>query len=114
MVKILLAEDEPDARALLTHLLTLDGFEVRPAADARQMHAMAERETFDVVLLDWILPYGSGVESLAFLARLPGPPKIVVLTALTMDVTPPGADAMLVKPVALESLEAVIRGVVQG
>lgn len=108
-MRILLVEDEPDGRDSLARLLTLDGNDVWPAADAKQMREECGRHEFDVVLLDWIVPGGSGVENLSFLTALPSPPKVIVLTALSMEFVPSGAVAVLVKPVTLDTLEAAIR-----
>src|SRR5919197_2375845 len=59
---VLLVEDEPDIVALLTDFLAVEGFGVLAAADAHAAIAALERDGVDCVVLDVMLPGGSGFD----------------------------------------------------
>jgi two-component system, OmpR family, phosphate regulon response regulator PhoB len=63
MARVLVIEDESDLRALLEHNLKSAGHEVMVAGDAAAGLALArERRPPDLVLLDLVLPDGSGLD----------------------------------------------------
>jgi DNA-binding response OmpR family regulator len=63
MARVLVIEDESDLRALLAHNLERAGHEVAVAGDAAAGLALArERRRPDLVLLDLVLPDGSGLD----------------------------------------------------
>ena len=59
---VLVVEREPETRAFLEQQLTDDGFEVLAADRASQALEVVERTRPDLVLLDAVLPDGSGFE----------------------------------------------------
>ncbi|MFS0559053.1 response regulator [Brevibacillus sp. 179-C9.3 HS] len=59
---ILLVEDDESIRELVRLYLEANGFQVREAEDTGQAHAMLLSEQPDMVLLDILLPDGSGLE----------------------------------------------------
>ncbi|MGG4459053.1 response regulator [Brevibacillus sp. HB1.4B] len=59
---ILLVEDDENIRELVRLYLQASGFQVREAEDMRQAQAMVLSEQLDMVLLDILLPDGSGLE----------------------------------------------------
>ncbi len=61
-VKILIADDEPNQLELLSYNLTQAGFEVAQAHDGQQAMTMIEDWQPDLVVLDWMMPYLSGIE----------------------------------------------------
>jgi len=61
-VKILIADDEPNQLELLSYNLTQAGFEVAQAHDGQQAMTIIEDWQPDLVLLDWMMPYLSGIE----------------------------------------------------
>jgi two-component system phosphate regulon response regulator PhoB len=62
MSTILLAEDDPDIRHLVTYKLTRSGFDVVEVADGRAALAAARADPPDLVLLDLRMPHLSGLE----------------------------------------------------
>ncbi|MFW6369250.1 MAG: response regulator transcription factor [Myxococcota bacterium] len=60
--KVVLVEDDPDARDLLCALLGRMGFEVWPASDGRAGLSLVESHKPDLVCLDLSLPNISGFE----------------------------------------------------
>lgn len=110
--RVLIVEDE---RALLgafsRHLGQL-GFEVTQAASIQQARAAVWEQLPDVVLLDVLLPDGSGYDLCAELRRMTSAP-IIYVTALGQDNAvvrglAAGGDDYLTKPFSLEVLTARI------
>jgi len=111
--RIVLVDDDPALRGLLRATLPEDAYEVVEAGDARSAVETIEREAVDLVVLDWLLPDGTGGEVLAQVkARRPTLP-VIVLTA-DAGALAEGADAFLTKPFSpvelLDLVERLLRG----
>jgi DNA-binding response OmpR family regulator len=63
MPKILIAEDEPDIRELVTFMLRFAGYEVVAAANGEDAVLTAARELPDLVLLDVRMPRMTGYDA---------------------------------------------------
>jgi two-component system phosphate regulon response regulator PhoB len=118
--QILIVEDEPAIRDMLTFALGRAGFESVHAGDAgAAQRAIAERVP-DLVLLDWMLPGTSGVELARRMRRegLTRDVPIIMLTArgeeddrvIGLDA---GVDDYVVKPFSARELLARIRAVLR-
>lgn len=85
--KILLVEDEQFIADLYAHVLSKSGFEIKHASDGNTGLDMLEAETFDVLLLDIMLPGINGLELLKqWKLKHPDSPMIVLmLTNLGQD-----------------------------
>ena len=59
--QILVVEDEAPIREMITFVLEQNGFNVIAAADYAQAKALLTDPLPDLVLLDWMLPGGSGI-----------------------------------------------------
>ncbi len=64
MANILVVDDEPDVLAALERALRLAGYNVSSAADATQALRLCADHSFDVVVLDYIMPSMSGIDLL--------------------------------------------------
>jgi len=64
MAKILLVEDDPFLSSLLKNRLEKEKFEVTPAHDGPEALKILKAQTFDLILLDIILPGKSGFDVL--------------------------------------------------
>jgi len=60
--RILLVEDEPGLRRTLKDLLASSGYAVETSGDGADAQDRAEREAFDLVVLDVMLPSRSGFD----------------------------------------------------
>ena len=60
MTKILIAEDEPDIRELITLTLQFSGFEVVSAKDGAEAVEVAQTVPFDLILMDVRMPRMTG------------------------------------------------------
>lgn len=64
MNKILIVDDNPSDLMVLKTLLTKIGFEVFEAPEAYKALEMVGQNSFDLIILDWMLPQVSGIDLL--------------------------------------------------
>ena len=81
MNKILLIDDEPTIRMLLSRILELEGYEVLKAKDRATALYILNKQEVQVVLCDVFLPEGNGVDMVQELQPLAPNAKIILLTA---------------------------------
>lgn len=117
---ILIVDDEPAIRDMIGITLDLAGFNSMSAETAHQAHVSIIDSRPDLVLLDWMLPGGSGIELARRLKRdeLTANVPIIMLTAKTsednkvqgLDV---GVDDYVTKPFSPRELVARIKAVLR-
>ncbi len=112
--RILVVEDEPDIARLLRIVFDSASHVVLSAADLATARATLEQlRPPDLVVLDLVLPDGSGLDLCRELkASRPAVP-VLVLTARAQkgareEALAAGADLFITKPFDLEALEAVV------
>jgi two-component system alkaline phosphatase synthesis response regulator PhoP len=79
--RILLVEDEPGLRLTLGDRLTREGYEVASVQDGDQGFVRASRESFDLLILDVMLPGRGGVELCRELRQRGSDVPVLMLTA---------------------------------
>jgi two-component system response regulator RegX3 len=114
---ILLVEDEESFVDALTIGLDREGFDVAIARDGQQAMALFGAETFDLVLLDLMLPKVSGLDVCRQMRAISEVPIIIVSAkgeevdmVLMLEI---GADDYVTKPYRLRELVARIRAVLR-
>lgn len=116
--KIMLADDEPALRFLITETLAEEGYEVKAAEDGKEALRLLESEPFDVVILDYMMPELTGVEVCARLRAAEGVNRekpVILLTAKAQQkdreqALEAGATEYMMKPFSpLQLLELVDR-----
>jgi two-component system chemotaxis sensor kinase CheA len=89
--KILIVEDEADSLEIFMQMLAQEpGYEVSSAVDGIDALAKVEAEkgTFDLILLDIVMPKMDGIDVLSKIKASPdkyGKPKVIMLTNLGGD-----------------------------
>ena len=81
MVKILLIEDEENIRKIIAYDLNKAGYEITEAADGKEAIALAQQDTYDVLIIDWMLPHLSGIEIVEALRKKETNSIMIMLTA---------------------------------
>lgn len=120
MAKLLTVEDETAIRELLAFICETDGHEVRKATSLADARAILAEETPDVILLDVMLPDGSGFDFLREVRANEGTQHVpVMMITARGDETDrvngldAGADDYIVKPFMPRELTARIRAVLR-
>ncbi len=80
-LRLLVVDDEEVIRDVLATLLEKEGYRVTTASDAAEALTTFDAESFDVVLLDLMLPDRSGLEVLREMRRKDSDAVIVIVTA---------------------------------
>lgn len=116
MFKILIAEDEEPIANLIRMNLTKAGYKCTWAADGEAAADYMEREAFDLVLLDIMLPKVDGYELMEYAKNLNLP--VIFLTALGTTENKVkglrmGADDYLTKPFEIVELLARVEVVLR-
>ena len=116
--QILVVEDEPAVRDLLAFHLAQAGFRVSEAQTLAE--AWAQVDAADAVVLDWMLPDGSGVDWLRELRARPKGTRqpVLMLTARASETDKvrgldAGSDDYLVKPFSAAELVARLRALLR-
>jgi two-component system alkaline phosphatase synthesis response regulator PhoP len=116
--RILLVEDEPGLVLTLTDRLKGEGYQVESARDGEAGLARAESESFDVIILDLMLPRKSGFDVCRDLRQRGVTTPILMLTARgeTTDKVVGlklGADDYLTKPFDMMELLARVEALLR-
>src|SRR5688500_11107087 len=116
-LRVLVVEDEPATRELLSAILRDDGYDVEAVADGRDALKVAANSRPDLVLLDCALPGSNGVDVARRLRQDSNLPIIFVTGAdSTEDIREGfkvGADDYIVKPFDSEELSWRVRAVLR-
>jgi DNA-binding NtrC family response regulator len=114
MAKVLIVEDEPGMRRILTVNLRRDAHVVIEASGVAEALALIGREDFDVVLTDHKMPDGDGLDVLRAVHEDDATTSVIFLTAvgtleLAVESMRLGAFDFLTKPFVPDIVRAAIR-----
>jgi two-component system copper resistance phosphate regulon response regulator CusR len=118
VTRILIVEDDPKTANAIRSGLRGEGYEAVVARTGEEGFFVLNAETFDLVVLDWMLPGRDGIEILKTLRARGTKTPVLLLTArdtiedrvLGLD---SGADDYLVKPFAFAELLARVRALLR-
>jgi len=110
-MKLLLIEDDPHILSFLTRGFSEDGYIVESAKDGADGEYLALMNTYDVIVLDWMLPSQSGIEILKSLRDKNITTPVIMLSAKgevenKISALNLGADDYLAKPFSFDELIA--------
>ena len=115
---ILVVEDDPDINALLTKIVAREGFQAVPAFSGTEALLQVEHATFDLVLLDMMLPGMDGPGFVGQVRERGVRTPIVVVSAKAstsdkVDMLKLGADDYVTKPFDPDEVAARIHAVLR-
>lgn len=109
--KILVVDDSPTERHVLTELLTKNGFHIITAENGEQAVAVAKEQLPDLILMDIVMPGINGFQATRSISRDPATKHIPVIVCTTKDQETDkiwglrqGAHDYMVKPIDQEAL----------
>ena len=117
-MKILIVEDEPDLRETIRISLVKEHFVVETAADYFSALDKVNDYDYDCILLDIMLPGGSGLDLLRELKRLRRSDSVLIISAKDslddkVEGLELGADDYLTKPFHLAELNERVKSVIR-
>ena len=119
MARILVADDDPAIRQLLTDVLEIEGYDVTVAADGESaVQAVADSRP-DFVVLDVMMPYLDGYGVLREIRARPGERVPVLMLTAAADAAAAarawsdGVDYYLAKPFLADEITNLINGVLR-
>lgn len=105
-LKILIVEDEQDARMIYIDILTSVGYEVDGAKDGKDALNKMEKKKYDMIMLDIIMPIMDGIAALKEIKTHPdkyGNMPVYMLTNIGSDVAIENAISLGAKGYILKS-----------
>ncbi len=118
--KVLVIEDEPDIRKTLEYNLSREGYKVEGCGSIEEAKALLENPNYSIILLDLMLPDGSGldlcrqIKSNSTIQEIP----ILILTAKDDEVDKVvgfelGADDYVTKPFSVRELILRVKAILK-
>ncbi len=116
---LLIVEDDPEMRDLLRKVLEKEGYRVSVAGDGHQALIAFDRETFDLVVTDMLMPCDGGLELLETVHRMHPSLPVIIVTAFgdwhsysrALEL---GAAAFISKPLRMAELIAAVHAALAG
>ena len=112
MPHALLVDDDADAAETMAMLIASEGFTVATAGSLREARRQMALQEPDIVLLDLMLPDGSGMELFNDAKALPNAELVLITGHASLDTSIQafrlGAADYLVKPMSLKQLQGVL------
>ena len=114
---ILLVEDDEAIREMVDNYLTMEGFNVTTATNGEEALQNCLQKTFDLVILDIMIPKLNGLEVLKIIREQAALP-IIIMSAKDSDVDKAlglglGADDYIAKPFSMLEFSARVKAVIR-
>jgi DNA-binding NtrC family response regulator len=113
-IRVLVAEDEESLAQILTSFLRSRGHHVVCVGDGKAALQALRDETFDVALLDIVMPEMDGLDTLKQMRADPDPPEIIIITGngtleTAINAMKLGAYDYMAKPYRMAEIDVMVR-----
>jgi CheY-like chemotaxis protein len=118
-ISILVVDDEAMLRSLLQNLLAKSGYNVRTASSGAEAIESAQKDEYDVILMDYRLGDMNGLEAFREIKKKQVACRVVFLTGdpniaeIQSAVRSEGAEGFITKPFEVEEIDNVIHHLLQ-
>jgi len=111
--KILLIDDEQNIIKVMKTILESEGFYVKTADSKQKAISILQKENFDIILCDYRLPDGTGIEILEFFRGFNRTTPFIIITAYgsingAVEAMKKGATHYVAKPIDADNLIQII------
>lgn len=118
MNRILIVDDDKELREHLAEILKGAGYHIAEASSGSEAITRVKAESYDVILLDMIMPKGNGAESLLEIKKIAPRSRVIMITAYAtvenaVDAMKRGACDYISKPFKINELLTTIRRVLE-
>lgn len=120
LTRILVADDDPDIRIIITSVISVLGVNPQVVADGTEAVKAVQTLLPDLVVLDYMMPGLTGIEVCQKIRAMPGGEYVAVLMLTARDTVrdkvtafDEGVDDYLTKPFHYEELQARIRALLR-
>ena len=111
--RILVVDDEEMIRVLLTYMLAEEGYKVTTASDGQKAVELLERERFDLIITDMVMPGLNGISVLRAAKSIDPRRPVIVITGYPSVETVRrlvrlGADDYITKPFNVDMVKVTV------
>jgi len=110
---VLIVEDDEKLQDVIRTILAGDATSIDLASDGERAIEMLQESTYDIVVLDLMLPKKNGLVVAESLASLSYQPRLIVLSVISryFDDRFPAGTLVLQKPSGIDKLAETVRGI---
>ncbi|MFO7578433.1 MAG: response regulator [Pelovirga sp.] len=114
MNHILVVDDDHELRTTLLEVLEQEGLQAIPSHSADDALLQLQQETFDLILLDLVMPGSDGMAAIPLIRKKAPRTRIIVMTAYAsvqnaVQSLQQGADDYIVKPFKIDAFMLTVR-----
>lgn len=113
--RLLIVDDDPAIRDILSAVLRRDGWSAECAADGQFAIQRLGEAAFDLVVLDLVMPRSGGEEVIRFIKENGIDTRVIVVSAMSAErgheLDPRVVTVTLQKPIELNDLRTVVRAI---
>jgi len=106
---ILVVEDEPTVRTLVTKMLSTLGYEVQSCSNGEDALRICDHDRFDLVIVDMMMPKMSGIDLIDRLKTEHKQNHALIMTGYGLNNAFTGSESVIAKPFDIQTLAARVR-----